>query len=122
MGIGSTSSKNLEEQARLYRVVTDIVLNNENCPHFVIWGLKDNDSWRNASNPLLYDAGLGKKAAWYAVRSALRHRTLINTSVHAVTQATPSDEACYDLQGRRMLSDQLRPGLYIKKGEKRIVR
>lgn len=76
MGTPSTSEKDLEEQARNYRVITDIVLNNDNCPNLVIWGIKDNDSWRSGSNPLLYDSGLGKKKAWYAVRSALRHRFL----------------------------------------------
>lgn len=73
MGTSSTSEEDLYEQARSYRVVTDIVLNNDNCPTMVIWGLKDNDSWRS-SNPLLYDENLQKKPAWYAVRSALRHR------------------------------------------------
>ncbi len=79
MGIPSTSQANLEEQARNYRVITDIVLNNDNCPNMVIWGLKDNNSWRD-SNPLLYTAGLGRKPAWKAVRSALRHRVLEDKS------------------------------------------
>ena len=48
MGIPSTSAANLEEQARIYRMITDIVLNNDNCPSMVIWGIKDNDSWRSA--------------------------------------------------------------------------
>jgi len=80
MGTPSTSAKDLEEQARNYRVITDIVLNNDNCPNLVIWGLKDNDSWRSSSNPLLYTSSLSKKPAWYAVRSALRHRFIINES------------------------------------------
>ena len=82
MGVPSTTTANLEEQARNYRVITDIVLNNDNCPNFVIWGLKDNDSWRSASNPLLYNSGFGKKKAWYAVRSALRHRNLMNEKLN----------------------------------------
>ena len=77
MGVPSTTTANLEEQARNYRVITDIVLNNDNCPNLVIWGIKDNDSWRSNSNPLLYNSGLGKKKAWYAVRSSLRHRYLL---------------------------------------------
>ncbi len=81
MGIPSTTSANLEEQARLYRVITDIMLANDNCPYMVIWGIKDNDSWRSASNPLLYTSGLEKKAAWYAVRSALRHHSLHGETV-----------------------------------------
>lgn len=85
MGIPSTSAADLEEQARNYRVVTDIVLNNDNCPHMLVWGVKDNDSWRNASNPLLYNSGLSKKPAWYAVRSALRHRTIVTIAESGYT-------------------------------------
>ena len=59
-------------------VITDIVLNNDNCPNLVVWGLKDNNSWREASNPLLYDAGVGKKPAYYGVRSALRQASTSN--------------------------------------------
>ena len=124
MGTPSTSAKDLEEQARQYRIITDIVLNNPNCPNMVIWGLKDNDSWRSASNPLLYNSSLGKKPAWYAVRSALRHRTLTDPSaIESVGRddtATPA--AVYDLQGRRVSSTSLKPGLYIIGGKKVIVR
>ena len=120
LGISSTSAANLEEQARLYRVITDIMLNNDNCPYMVIWGIKDNDSWRSASNPLLYDAGMGKKKAWYAVRSALRHRTLQpQTGIESLTPAlSKGDGAVYDLQGRRVKGSALRPGLYILNGKK----
>ena len=121
MGIPSTSAANLEEQARNYRVITDIVLNNDNCPSMLIWGIKDNDSWRSASNPLLYDSGLGKKKAWYAVRSALRHRTLQKelTGIESPTPAlAKGDGAVYDLQGRRVKGSALRPGLYIRNGKK----
>ena len=132
MGIPSTTSANLEEQARLYRVITDIVLNNDNCPYMVIWGAKDNDSWRSSSSPLLYDSGLGKKKAWYAVRSALRHRALLKeqTDIADIHQSpstinhspstihhSPSTET-YDLQGRRVKGNTLRPGLYIQNGKK----
>lgn len=118
MGIPSTSATDLEEQARNYRVITDIVLNNDNCPNMVVWGLKDNDSWRSASNPLLYTSGLGKKKAWYAVRSALRHRFLQKEqtgirAVHSSSEQTP----IYDLNGRRV-TGALRPGLYISDGKK----
>ncbi|MBR7029959.1 MAG: endo-1,4-beta-xylanase, partial [Prevotella sp.] len=57
MGIPSNTTKNKEAQARDYRVITDIVLNNDNCPDMVIWGLKDNNSWRESSYPLLYTSG-----------------------------------------------------------------
>ena len=121
MGISSTSSKNLEEQARNYRVITDIVLNNDNCPTMVIWGLKDNNSWRESSSPLLYTAGIGRKPAWYAVRSALRHCTLDDTGIHPIISSTENyhDGPLYDLLGRRVNNENgLKPGIYIKGGKK----
>lgn len=121
MGISSTSSKNLEEQARNYRVITDIVLNNDNCPTMVIWGLKDNNSWRESSSPLLYTSGIGRKSAWYAVRSALRHHTLEDTGIRPVvsTIETSQDGALYDLLGRRVYDENsLKSGIYIKGGKK----
>ena len=121
MGVSSTSTQNLEEQARQYRIITDIVLNNPNCPNMVIWGLKDNDSWRSASNPLLYNSSLGKKPSWYAVRSALRHHTLTASSVDGV-ERDMKPEAIYDLQGRRISGTLLRPGLYIIGGKKVIIK
>ncbi len=121
MGVGSTSAKDLEEQARNYRVVTDIMLNNANCPSMVIWGIKDNDSWRSGSNPLLYTAQLGRKPAWYAVRSALRHRSIV-TDVKPVQAAVAPSDAIYDLKGRRIGSGSLKSGIYIKGGRKIVVR
>lgn len=124
MGIPSTSEDNLEEQARNYRVITDIVLNNDNCPNLVIWGIKDNDSWRSASNPLLYDSGLSKKKAWYAVRSALRHRSIVNDISPIKNENRTMNDAIYDLQGRRIGKSQkpIARGLYISNGRKWAVR
>lgn len=125
MGIPSTSAANLEEQARNYRVITDIVLNNDNCPSLVIWGLKDNNSWREASHPLLYDAGLSKKPAYYGVRSALRHRVLEaekETGIETVQHNTfPNSSKVHDLSGRQISPLHLTPGIYIKEGKKFIV-
>lgn len=127
MGVPSTTAANLEEQARNYRVITDIVLNNDNCPDLVIWGLKDNNSWREASSPLLYTAGLGKKPAYYAVRSALRHRIieketgiqdpLAPGNAQSTTSGTKS-ATVFDLCGRRIDTQRLTPGFYIKGGKK----
>ena len=123
MGIPSISSANLEEQARNYRVITDIMLNNDNCPSMLIWGIKDNDSWREGKNPLLYDAGMGKKPAWYAVRSALRHRyLLLSNGIEGLAPASSQNEsAVYDLSGRRIQGRPSRPGIYIIGGKKVII-
>ena len=116
MGVPSTTDANLEEQARNYRVITDIMLNNDNCPTMLIWGIKDNDSWRESSNPLLYTAGLGKKPAWYAVRSALRHRTLIDTGIENAKRDTKLTDRYYNLAGQPLKNPT--KGLYIVNGKK----
>ena len=124
MGVPNTSAQNLEAQAHDYRVITDIVLNNDNCPNMVIWGLKDNNSWRESSNPLLYTASIGRKPAWYAVRSALRHRTLVSAGIHSIEweDEGSQDVIFYDLLGRRVNGESsLKPGLYITKGGKKVI-
>ena len=128
MGIPNTSAANLEEQARNYRVITDIVLNNDNCPNLVVWGLKDNNSWREASNPLLYDAGVGKKPAYYGVRSALRHRVLekekeIETGIEELKDGKVEEwkEGWHTLDGQPLNGEPTEPGIYIKSGKKIVV-
>jgi hypothetical protein len=65
---------------------------------------------------------MGKKPAWYAVRSALRHRTLASGigAVHRDGIATYSE--IYTLDGRRVSATSLKPGLYIKEGKKFVVK
>ena len=127
MGIPNTSAANLEEQARNYRVITDIVLNNDNCPNLLIWGLKDNNSWRESSSPLLYTAGLGKKPAYYAVRSALRHRVIqkeIETSIEELpldAQPSTPNSFWYTLSGMKLEGEPTQPGIYIKDGIKYVI-
>ena len=72
LGTASATSANLQEQARNYHTITNIMLNNPNCTGMVIWGLADNISWRTNSNPLLFSNGLVYKPAYYAVRAAFR--------------------------------------------------
>ena len=138
MGIPSTSDDNLQEQARNYRVITDIMLNNDNCHSLVIWGMKDNDSWRSASSPLLYNASLNKKPAFYAVRAALRHRSIVNeiVGVDAISPEGPNpfnrqdsddnnsaennadDSKLTNINGQAVNPSSLLPGIYIYKGKK----
>ena len=123
MGIPSTTADNLNKQARDYRVLTDIMLNHDNCPNMVIWGLKDNDSWRNASNPLLFDAGLKKKPAYYAVRSALRHRDLVKNDIpEAIVTKNVNNKGVYDIYGRKVKGNDLLPGIYIMDGKKIVIK
>ena len=116
MGIPDTSDASLGEQARSYRVITDIMLNHDNCPSMVIWGLKDNNSWRESSSPLLFTAQLDKKPAYYAVRSALRHRALIESGIRAVRQTVKNDGNIYNLAGQKVGADY--QGIVIIDGRK----
>ena len=116
MGIPDTSEASLEEQARSYRVITDIMLNHDNCTSMVIWGLKDNNSWRESSSPLLFTAQLDKKPAYYAVRSALRHRALIESGIRAVRQTVKNDGNIYNLAGQKVGADY--QGIVIIDGRK----
>ena len=125
MGVKSVSTAHLEEQARNYRIITDVVLNNDNCESLVIWGLKDNDSWRSTFNPLLYTAALSKKQAYYGVRSALRHRTVISGVQMVKDVFEPSNvgkKIVFNLRGQRVNERTLRPGIYISEGKRLIVK
>ena len=82
----------------------------------VIWGIKDNDSWRSASNPLLYTAGLERKPAWYAVRSALRHRALDPSGIRSLTYQDRQTGSLYNLAGQKI--DSSYKGLVIENGKK----
>jgi hypothetical protein len=73
---------------------------------------------------LLYNADLTKKKAWYAVRSALRHRTLVSqqTGVHTMKRTeNSSSSTIYDLCGRPVVGGVLAPGLYIRDGKKALM-
>ena len=46
-------------------------LNVPRCAGITVWGIRDSDSWRAGENPLLFDAGGNRKAAYNAVLSLL---------------------------------------------------
>ena len=124
MGVPSTSASDMTEQARCYRVITDIALKNDNCHSMVIWGMKDNDSWRSASSPLLYRADMSRKPAYYAVRSALRHQHLLNESTSIQAPWTTGQrremypKGTYSTSGASLERSDIAPGIVIIGGKK----
>lgn len=119
LGIDDTSAKSLQQQADDYYAITRVAMTTDNCTTLMVWGLKDNDSWRS-SNPLLYDSGLSSKPAYWGVHAALSrtYNELQATGIEEQTKDNTSDKdnAIYDLTGRKV--SKTGKGVYIINGKK----
>ncbi|MCF0243543.1 MAG: endo-1,4-beta-xylanase [Bacteroidaceae bacterium] len=108
----------LEQQAKDFAAITRVWLTHDNCPKFVIWGLKDSDSWRGNS-PLLFRENLSKKPAYYSIHKALRRASqaagIDNPIVNYPSKQTGSDKV-YNLQGQRVATNY--HGIIITNGKK----
>lgn len=71
LAIYNNSAADLQTQANAYKEITEVFLNNDNCPHMIVWGINDQYSWISDRNPLLFDNNTDPKPAYYAVRKAL---------------------------------------------------
>jgi GH35 family endo-1,4-beta-xylanase len=67
----TSDPEEVRRQAAEYEIVTRIMTEQPNCPRLLIWGVTDDQSWR-ANQPLLYDADVQPKQAYYGVQQALR--------------------------------------------------
>ncbi len=69
----AVTSRGLEQQARLYRDLFRLYIENSDIIERVtLWGVTDNRSWRSAGLPLLFDASGKAKLSYYAVIDALK--------------------------------------------------
>lgn len=97
----------LDTQAKEYGAITRVFLRNDNCPSMLVWGISDNHSWRQNS-PLLFDAGLKPKAAYYNVHAQLRRAAEkadadgIISPKRSTSGAKVVSTTLYDVYGRRV--------------------
>lgn len=97
----------LDTQAKEYGAITRVFLRNDNCPSMLVWGISDNHSWRQ-NNPLLFDAGLKPKAAYYNVHAQLRRAAEkadadgIISPKRSTSGAEVVSTTRYDVYGRRV--------------------
>lgn len=108
----------LEVQAKEYGAITRVFLRNDNCPTMMLWGISDNHSWRQ-NKPLLFDANIQPKQAYYYVHAQLR-KAASNTPVRQPQAAPTSSGPLYNLQGQKVTAGFR--GLAISKGRKFFVR
>ncbi|MEV0425900.1 ricin-type beta-trefoil lectin domain protein, partial [Micromonospora sp. NPDC050495] len=54
-----------------YAGLTQACINVPRCIGITVWGVRDSDSWRSNENPLLFDGGGNKKAAYNSVLNVL---------------------------------------------------
>ena len=121
-----------DKQADEFRTITNIFMEQKNCPNMVLWGVSDRDSWRSGALPLLFDADLAAKPAFFAVRDALEKAWNDILSVAPVpNDARPQSPYVdvYNLAGQKIASGMRREsvnflptGIYIVDGEKIMVR
>ena len=116
IALGSLSGDTaLEVQAKEYGAVTRVFLRNDNCPSMLVWGISDNNSWRQ-NQPLLFDGGLQPKPAYYNVHAQMRLAAEgvadgIGSPVSSVS-AVPVHRVCYNALGQVTASSH---GLVIER-------
>ena len=104
------------QQAKDYYNIAKTAMEAENCDELMIWGLTDGMTWRNGRYPLLFDADLNMKDAYYGTHIAMRY-VAPTTGIEDVTTAQNQDLEVistnfYNLQGQKLPCPQAK-GLYI---------
>lgn len=117
LGMDDTEA-NRQQQAKDFYNIAKTAMEADNCNELMIWGLADNMTWRNNRNPLLYDANLNPKEAYYGIHAGIRE-----AAANAATGITPTSadirgnqpsatETFYNLQGQKVEHPSER-GIYI---------
>ena len=105
LGMDSNTESNLRQQAQDYFNIAQVALKHNHCNELMIWGLTDNRSWRSNGNPLLFDAQLNEKPAYYGLHAAVRQAS--GTDIQGgdgieeaiANYGEPVKQTLYSLQG-----------------------
>ncbi|MGN1263990.1 MAG: endo-1,4-beta-xylanase [Prevotella sp.] len=118
-----------DRQAEEYRKITNIMLQYDHCPNLLVWGIKDDMSWRSGE-PLLFSNELEAKPSFFAMRNAYKshYETSGIEMPETVKRLSPYVDV-YDMGGRpvarhlqRERLGELKRGLYIVDGKVTVIK
>lgn len=114
-----------ERQAAEYAALVDVMMKYDHCRAVVVWGVKDDQSWRQGA-PLLFNAAMEAKPAFFALRNILEEYAQTGSieSCTVSTETLPPYVDVYDVMGRsvalqleRSQIGNLPSGFYIVEGQ-----
>lgn len=114
-----------ERQAAEYAALVDVMMKYDHCRAVVVWGVKDDQSWRQGA-PLLFNAAMEAKPAFFALRNILEEYAQTGSieSCMVSTETLPPYVDVYDVMGRsvalqleRSQIGNLPSGFYIVEGQ-----
>ena len=105
LGMDGNTASNQKQQAQDYFNIAQVSFKHDHCNELMIWGLTDNRSWRSSGNPLLFDAQLKEKPAYYGLHAAVRQAS--NTDIEGsdgieeniADYGEPVKQTLYTMQG-----------------------
>lgn len=141
--IRAISNEELATQAEKYARIAEIMLKYDNTPTFMVWGVRDNQSWLDCSEstkPLLFFADLSPHQAYIDIRKKYQIRASVLSGVESVFAQEEDDDPVwfrpepktvdvYDILGRKVAQgitmdnvNELPEGLYIIGGKKILIK
>lgn len=116
LGMTDNEDNRLQQAKDFYNIVKN-AMGSDNCNELMVWGITDAMTWRHGRCPLLYNADLTPKPAYYGMHAAVRETAsatgidTLHTGGNASAQVVA--ETYYNLQGQRITPPMADSGIYI---------